>query len=430
MKQTIFLWITLLTLFLMPATNAQQLIDRIAAVVGNEIILESELQTLITQYGLQNRINPYQDPVLLQRLKKNMLQQMVDEKLLLIKAEEDTITADEERVDQILDQQISTFTQQIGSQEKLEEYYGKPVALIKKDFRKQVANRLIIEQLRGRRFQNISVSRREVESFFKQYQDSLPKQEETVDISHILLQIKPSEESTREALAKIRSIKKMLQDGQDFTELASKYSQDPSAKINKGDLGWTSRGDFVPEFEQAAYALKTGEISDIVQTQFGFHIIQLLDRQGEKIHTRHILIQLHPTADDEQRVVQRLNEIRQKILDGEATFEEMALKNSDDPNVQQDKGHLGDFAVNNFQVKQFGEAVKNLKIGEISAPFKTDFGYHILQLNGTKPARTLSLENDWQQIERFAIDFKSNKSFKEWLAQLRQEIPVEIKVQI
>jgi len=414
----------------MPSTNAQQLIDRIAAVVGPEIILESELQTLITQYGLQNRVNPYQDPVLLQRLKKDMLQRMVDEKILLIKAEEDTITADEERVDQILNQQINTFIQQIGSQEKLEEYYGKPVALIKKDFRTQVANRLIIDQLRGRKFQGVSVSRREVEKFFKQYQDSLPKQEETVDISHVLIQIKPSEESTREALAKIHNIQKLLQDGQDFSELAVKYSQDPSVKVNKGDLGWTSRGDFVPEFEQAAYALKTGEISDVVQSQFGFHIIQLLDRQGEKIHTRHILIQLQPTADDEQRVVEKLKEIRQKILDGEATFEEMALKNSDDPNVQQDKGHLGDFAVNNFQVKQFGEAVKNLKIGEISEPFKTDFGYHILQLNGTKAARTLSLENDWQQIERFAIDFKSNKSFSEWLAKLRAEIPIDIKIQI
>lgn len=430
MTRTIFIWITLLTIFLMPSTNAQQLIDRIAAVVGPEIILESELQTLITQYGLQNRVNPYQDPVLLQRLKKDMLQRMVDEKILLIKAEEDTITADEERVDQILNQQINTFIQQIGSQEKLEEYYGKPVALIKKDFRTQVANRLIIDQLRGRKFQGVSVSRREVEKFFKQYQDSLPKQEETVDISHVLIQIKPSEESTREALAKIHNIQKLLQDGQDFSELAVKYSQDPSVKVNKGDLGWTSRGDFVPEFEQAAYALKTGEISDVVQSQFGFHIIQLLDRQGEKIHTRHILIQLQPTADDEQRVVEKLKEIRQKILDGEATFEEMALKNSDDPNVQQDKGHLGDFAVNNFQVKQFGEAVKNLKIGEISEPFKTDFGYHILQLNGTKAARTLSLENDWQQIERFAIDFKSNKSFSEWLAKLRAEIPIDIKIQI
>ncbi len=410
--------------------QAQQLVDRIAAVVGKEIILESELQVLITQYGMQNRINPYQDPALYQQLSRSLLQRMIDEKLLLIKAEEDTITADPERVDQILAQQMSTFIQQMGSQEKLEEYYGKPIALIKKDFRGQVENRLIIEQLRARKFQKISVSRREVEQFFAQYQDSLPKIEETVDISHILLQVAPSEESTRQALDKIRNIQKMLQEGGDFNELAAKYSEDPSAKMNKGDLGWTNRGDFVPEFEEAAYSLEVGETSDIVQTQFGFHIIQLLDRQGEKIHTRHILVQLRPTADDEQRTIQRLREIRQKILNGEATFEEMALQNSDDPNVQQDKGHLGEFAVNNFQVKAFAEAVKKLKPGEISEPFKTEFGYHLIMLHKRTPARELTLETDWQQIERYAIDFKASKAFEEWIATLREEIPVDIKIQI
>ena len=194
-------------------------------------------------------------------------------------------------------------------------------------------------------------------------------------------------------------------------------------------MGFVSRGTLVKEFEEAAFALKPGEISDIVQTQFGFHIIQLLERQGERIHVRHILIQLQPTPEDEQRVINKLKEIRQEILDGKATFEEMALKYSDDPNVQKDHGHLGTFQEGGFQIKEFEEAVKNLKEGEISEPFRTDFGYHIIRLNKRIQARELSLDKDWEQIEQWALQYKQTQEFQKWLQQLRQEIPVIVKIE-
>lgn len=409
---------------------SQQRVDGIAAIVGNEIILISDINTALAQYSLQTKTNIFDNPALTQRLTQQFLRQMIDEKLLLIKAEEDTISADEERVDQILQQQLDNMVQQVGSMQALEQYYGSPISKIKKDFRKQISERLVIDQLRQKRFSNIKISRREVEQFFSQYRDSLPKIEPTVDISHILIQVKPSDESLQKAYQKISQIRQMLLDGADFSELALKYSDDPSARNNKGDLGWVSRGNFVKEFEEAAFALKEGEISDIVQTQFGFHVIQLLERQGEKIHVRHILVQVQPTPEDEQRVVERLKEIRSKILSGEATFEEMALQNSDDPNVQKDKGHLGEYAVGNFQVKAFEKVIKNLKPGEISEPFKTEFGYHIVRLNKRTEGREYSLEKDWQLIEQYAIDFKRNQKFQEWLAKLREEIPIEIRISI
>jgi len=426
----LFSFILIAGLLISGAARSQQTIDGIAAVVGNEIILVSDLNTLIAQYGFQNKVNVYKDPVLLNNLSNQMLQRMIDEKMLLIKADEDTIKADEDRVEQILTQQINNFIQQVGTQEKLEEYYGMPLPKIKKEMRQQIANRLIIEQLRQKRFSNIKISRREVENFYEQYQDSLPKVDETVDISHILIQVTPSDESYQEAYDKITRIKTMLAEGQDFTALAKQYSEDPSVASNNGDLGWVSRGDLVKEFEEAAFALEDGEISDIVQTQFGFHLIQLVERQGEKIHVRHILVQLQPTKADEDRVVNRLKEIRQRILSGNATFEEMALQNSDDPNVQTDKGHLGTFALNAFQVKGFEEAAKKLKVGEISEPFKTDFGYHILLLNNREASHTLTLDTDWQQIEQIATEFKTNQQFEKWLAELREEIPIDIKIQI
>ena len=409
---------------------AQQPIDGVAAVVGKEIILISDINTMLTQYAMQNKVNPFKDEALLNRLSKQVLDRMIDEKLLLIRAEEDTLIAEDERVDQVVEQQVNGFMQQAGSQEALEEYYGMSLPLIKREMRKRDANQIVIEKLRDRQFGSINVSRREVEKFYTQYQDSMPRIGETANISHILMKVKPSDDAIGTAMEKITRIRQMLDEGQDFGELALKYSEDPSAKSNKGNLGWTSRGDFVKEFEEAAYALEVDEISDIVQSQFGFHIIQLLNRQGEKINARHILIQLQPTAADEQKTVEKLKEIRQKILNGEVTFGEMALEYSDDPNVQQDRGDLGDFEVNNFQVKAFEQALKTLKVGDISEPVRTEFGYHIIKLNKKNDARVLTLEKDWQQIENIAKEYKRNQAFEDMLKNLRENVPIDVKIQI
>lgn len=424
-----FLSSLLITLFLSISSPiwSQQLIDRILAVVGNEIILQSDLNTLLLQWSVQRQENVFQNPAQLQQLSTLMLQRMIQEKLLLIKAEEDTIVADPEQVDQMVDRQVSGFVQQVGSTENLEKYYGMPLPKIKKELRSQVENQLVIEKLRAMRFSGIKVSRREVENFYQQYSDSLPTIGETVDLSHILMQVKPNEASFQEAYAKISKIRETALTGGDFLTLAKQYSEDPSAQSNSGDLGWANRSDYVQEFAEAASALEPGEISDVVQTQFGFHIIQMIEKQGDKIHVRHILIQLQPQEEDERRVVDRLSELRQQLLSGDVEFEKTALENSDDPNVSTDRGRLGEFVVGNFQVPAFETAAKALEIGEISQPFKTDFGYHIIKLHSRVDQRKLSLENDWQRIEQFAVDFKTKQKFEKWLEELKQDIPIDIK---
>ncbi|HFE63428.1 MAG TPA: parvulin peptidyl-prolyl isomerase [Caldithrix sp.] len=426
-----FLKSALLFIFLLsPSLSSQQLIDGIAAIVGDNVILLSEVNGLVTQYAFQNKIDISQQPEIYRQLGKKFLQNLIDQKLLLIKADEDTIKSDEEKVDQSLKQQLDYLIQQAGSTEKLEEYYSEPLFKIKKDLRKEISNQMRIGMLRERKFGLIKISRREVENFYRTYKDSLPGRKASVDISHILLQVTPSEKSVQEAYRRISEIKKQLENGVDFAELARKYSEDPGSAQNGGDLGFVSRGTFVKDFEEAAFALKKNQISNIVQSQFGFHIIQLLDRQGERIHVRHILIRLQPTKQDEERVVRRLKNIRRKILSGDSTFEEMALKYSADPNVQKDKGHLGMFEEGGFQIKEFARAVSSLKEGEISEPFKTEFGYHIVRLNSRQEARELRLKDDWEQIEQWALQRKREEEFKAWVAQLRKEIPVIIKTDI
>ena len=426
-KTVVILGLLLGTISLLPA---QQIFDGTAAIVGDEIVLISDINALITSYAIQNKIDITRQPDLYQRLGNEFLERLIDQKLLLIKADEDTILVDDERVEQSLNQQIDYMVQQAGSESRLEEYYSAPLFKIKNDMRKEISNQMRIGIMREKRFMTMKISRKEVEDFFTTYQDSLPRMKSSVDISHILMQITPSDESVEEAFLKISEIKDQLDNGGDFAELARKYSEDPGSARNGGELGFVSRGTLVKEFEETAFALEPGEISGIVQTQFGFHIIQLLDRQGERINVRHILIQLQPTQEDELAVIEKLNALKSTVLNTDTTFEQMALQYSDDPNVQQDKGRLGVFEQGGFQIEEFETAIENLTVGEISQPFKTDFGYHIVKLNDRQGARQYSLEDDWEQIEQWALNNKREKEFSNWLAELRQEIPVVVKVEL
>jgi peptidyl-prolyl cis-trans isomerase SurA len=422
--------ICLLLIILTSQSPAQQLFDGIAAIVGDEIVLISDINALITSYAFQNKIDISRQPDLYERLGKEFLNRLIDQKLLLIKADEDTIQADEERVEQSLNQQMDYMLQQAGSEKKLEEYYSSPLFKIKSDLRKELSNQMRIQILREKRFGNIKISRKEVEVFYETYHDSLPNMKSSVDISHILLQVTPSESSFKEAFEKILDVQNKLKAGENFTDLARKFSEDPGSAANGGTLGFVSRGTLVKEFEEVAFALEPGQISDIVQTQFGFHLIQLIERQGERINVRHILIQLKPTVDDEKRVIDELNRIRETVLRGDSTFEDMAVRYSADPNIQKDRGHLGVFEEGGFQIKEFETAIKDLSAGEISQPFRTNFGYHIVRLNKRNEARQFTLKNDWEQIEQWALQDKREKEFTEWLTQLRSEIPVVLRIDL
>lgn len=404
---------------------AQQLVESIAAIVDKEIILRSEVEQFTQNYILQNRLKIRPGSEEYNQLRKKMLEGLIEQKLLLAKAEADTVKVDDQMLDQRVEERIKYMVEQVGSQDKLEEIFGSSISQIRKDTRKLIKEQMLVEQVRAMRFRDVKVSRREVEEFYKMYKDSLPTRPATVDISHILKVIKPSEEAQLKAYRKAEMVLQKLKDGEDFAKLAKLYSEDPASAKRGGDLGFTQRGDLVPEYEAIAFNLKDGEISDIVQTQFGFHIIQLIERRGERIHTRHILIQVKPTEEDEKRIVEQLKEIRQKILDG-ADFSEMALKYSDDENVTKDKGHLGVFELDKLQIPQFRQVLANMKPGEISEPFKTDYGYHIVKLNAREEAHKLTLENDWEQIEQMALNFKMQKEYQKWLAQLRKEIFVKI----
>jgi peptidyl-prolyl cis-trans isomerase SurA len=427
MNTKIFTPTILLVAMLIQFSFAQQLVEAIAAVVGQEIVLKSEVDQFVQNYAIQQKLNIRSNPELLKKLQTDVLNQLIEQKILLTKAEQDTIEVDDREVDKYVEEHVRYLIGQVGSEEQLEEIFQNPINKIKRDLRRETADRLKIEKLRRTKFQNIKISRREIEQFFNTYQDSIPEMRETVDISHILKQIKVGDEGRMNTYQRINAIKEQIDNGADFEEMAKEYSEDPGTASRGGDLGFQKRGDFLQEYEEAAFGLEDGQISDIVQTQVGFHLIQLIERRGEKIHTRHILIRLQPTSDDEDRIKKELMTIREQLLNG-SNFDSLALTHSDDENVQNDKGHLGVWEIEKLAIPVFKNVLTDLEVNDISEPFKTEFGYHILKLNSREDARKLTLENDWEQIRQLALNFKIEKEYSKWILSIKKEVPIEVKI--
>ena len=416
-----------LFLFFITQSFAQQVVDKVVAVVEDEIILQSELAQYALNLAFQMRIDPRREPDKFEQLQEQTLQNLINQKILLAKAEEDSIIVEERQVDTVLEEQISRMIQQVGSEEKLKEQLGMSISKLKRNFREDVRKNLMVEQLQQTKFSKIKISRREIEEFYLTMKDSLPELKETVDISHILINVKAGDVSEQKAREKVTDLLQQVKSGADFADLCRKNSEDPGSAARGGEIGFMERGDFVPEFEEVAFLLEPGEISDIVKSRFGFHIIECLERKGDKINVRHLLIRLEPTDADEEDTQRKIKDIRALLDDPENDFKTIAEQYSDDETSREQGGHLGLFEVENLQEQEFKTVIDNLEPGKISQPFKTKFGWHILKLNSKQEPRPISLEKDWERIEAFALNMKRQKEFQNWLEEIKKDVYVEIK---
>ncbi len=416
-----------LFLFLIGFVNAQEVLDKIVAVVDNEIILKSELDYRVAAMAAQRNINPNDD-----NLKKQILDEMVAEKLLFAQADIDSIIISEAEVNQNLDYQLDFFIRQYGSQERVEEIYGMSIERIRRELREDVRKNLMVDRVKQKNFSEIQVTEREVREFFKTFKDSLGLIPERFEISHIFLNPVASERVVREAKEFAQTLRDSIKNGGDFAELAKNHSMDPGSKSVGGDLGYVKRGAFFSEFESAAFALAKNELSEVIESPVGYHIIQLLDRRGESIHTRHILIK--PTVDDEAdlNAIELLSSIRDSIIKKDSTFEYFAQKYSDDKETAKFGGDLGKFEVSQLD-KPLLETVYKLDPGEISFPKRLDidplnYGFHIVMLRSRTPAHKPTIENDMEELKQLAIFNKRQKLYDEWLGKLKENIYWEIRL--
>lgn len=429
MKKTIHVIIASLLVFLTVSGRApaQDVLDGIVAVVGDEIILYSEWMQEAQGFAIQQGINPATQTEEFERIKSSVLESLINSRVLLAKAEEDTVTVDDQQVEAELENKIQYFIQQLGSKEKVESQFGKPIHKIKKDFFEEQRKLLIVNQVQQEKLQPIQITRREISRFYEQMRDSLPQRPPMVKMGHILKEIRAGQATRQAALNQIREIQNRLENGEDFAQLARAYSQDPGSASSGGELGFVERGTFVPEFEEAAFALKDGEISGIVETQFGFHIIQMIENRGEEVNVRHILIQMERSEGDETVVRDEISAIRDSIVNTDATFEEMARKYSDDEESRESGGDLGWLPANSLQIPEFRQVADTLQSGEISQPFKTRFGYHIVRMEDKREAGPLQPDTDWKRIRMMALNYKKQKVLQDWIEELKKKIHIEIR---
>jgi peptidyl-prolyl cis-trans isomerase SurA len=429
MKRNIFMGIGLLFLCLSNSLKCQELLDGIAAIVGDEIILRSEVIQTSQGFAIQMGIDPMTQVQEFEKLKKEILQSLINEKVLLAKAKEDTVTVADQQVEAMLDERIQDLTNQLGSREKVEAYFGSPIKKIKKDYREDVRKRLIVQTLKQKKLMNVKVSRGEVIRFFETNKDSLPEKRPMVKVRHILMQVQPGRVAKQEAKQRMIEIRNRLQRGDVFQELAKLYSEDPGTAQKGGDLGFVERGTLFQSFEEAGFQLEPGEISDIVETPVGLHLIQMVEKLGDKAKMRHILIRINIYQRDKRTIVDSLMHIRERIMGGE-DFGELAKQYTNDQSTKEAGGDLGWLPIEDLQIQAFKVTVDTLREGQISLPFETQFGYHIVKLEGRTEARKYSIEDDWEQIREAAWNAKSLQILEQWIDEIKKDIYIDVREDI
>lgn len=407
--------------------NAQQVLDKIVAVVDNEIILQSEFDFRANAEAQQRNINPADTT-----FRRQVLNAMIEEKLLYAQAELDSITVTDEQVKQQLDYQINYFIQQYGSREKLEQVYGMPIEKLKRSLLDDTKKNLMAEMLKQKKFAQLEASRKEIEEFYDTFKDSLGVVAEKFKIGHIFQNPKTGERVKKIAREFAVSLLDSLKKGADFAKLATKYSDDPGSAAQGGDLGSVKRGVFYPEFEAVAFSLAPNQLSGIVESPVGFHIIQLLERRGESIHTRHILVKVKSDDESDLKAIEFLTEIRDSIVRGKKTFQYYARLYSDDKETAKFGGDLGTFETSQLD-KPLLDIIYKLKEGDISFPKRLDvdknvYGYHIVKLEKRIPQHKANLDIDFPELKKMTEYYKKQKLYVKWIDEIKGRIHWDVRL--
>jgi peptidyl-prolyl cis-trans isomerase SurA len=407
----------------------REIIDQIVAVVGDRAILASELAGQIQLMTFQSGRQPKTDQEL-QQLKQDVLQKMVYDQLFLIAAQKDTsITVRSEEIDQALDDHIAGIAQSFESNEKFLEALaaeGLTIRELKKQYRSDIENQILKQRFIQKKVSTVSVSRHEVEEFYAQFKDSLPGQPEAVKLAHILIPIEPSPKVEDSVKALASELRQKVLDGADFAALSTQYSS-IGAGANGGDLGYVSKDDVVEEFARAAFNLSVGDISGVIRTQFGYHIIKCEGQRGDRLKLRHILLSVLPTRQDTLQAVQLADSLLAEARQG-ADFQQLAKTFSTDNETRAQGGELGWFATAQLP-SEFGSEISGWKTpGEYKGPIYSQYGLHILKLLDYQPAREFTLKEDYDKIKELARQEKTSQLIEKWVSEIKEKTYVEYRL--
>ena len=411
--------IIVLVFFISNQIFAQKAIDKIEAIIGDEILLSSDIETQYQQYLAQGYTNR-------ELIRCSVVEDLLYQKILIHQAKLDSLEISDKEIDSELDKRIRYFVSQIGSKEKLEEFYGKSIIEIKTEFRTLIKEQLLSQRMQGDITAGVKVTPFEVKEYFKNLsKDSLPIIEAEVEIAQIVLKPKISDEEKERVINNLNTFKERVQKGEDFKVLATLYSDDPVSAKNGGELGFVGRGNLVPVFESAAYKLKGDELSNVIESEFGYHIIQLIERRGEQINVRHILLKPKVSSVQLLAVKIKMDSISELINQDKITFEEAVLKFSDDESRNNEGLLINPASGSSMFVMQDLDRslyfiIEKMEEGEISAPFTMESlegsqAYSLLKLRKNTRAHTANLTDDYDKIQNAALAEKKQVTIDKWL---------------
>ena len=398
-------------------------LDGIAAVIGNQIVLESDVERdfiLSKQQGLQVAD------------KCEFLNDILMEKMLIDRAKQDTlISVTQDEITRSLNAQIEDFKQRGGGEEQVLKFFGfRTMAEMKNDMKYIVEDNIFSRRKREMLVSGLDATPVEVKEFFEKNRTELPDVKEEVTLSHIILYPEVSQENEQKIIEELKGIKKEIEEGSSFATKAILYSEDPGSANNGGQYLKVQRGKMVKEFDAVAFNLEEGEISDPFKTEFGYHIIKLDKRRGQELDLRHILISLKPTEDELKKSIEKLDSIRVLINENKMTFKDAAVRFSDDKFTKYNDGTLMNqqngedrFEKINLPYGEFS-AVSSLGEGELSNVFSDEFQgkkvVRLMRLNKIYPEHKINYEDDYYRLKQFAIRYKEQDVLVDWV---KKQVP-------
>ena len=406
--------------------ESTEYIDGIAAIVEDRIILKSDLAQMINMAAIQNKIDPRQEPGLFIELQNTVLESMIDQKILLEMAAIDSIEVTEKEVEKALDQQIELLVSQSGGEVEAEKILGQSIKSFRREFWFDIQDRLVSEKYQQQLMSSVNVDRESVNRFYFTYKDSLPMLPFQAKLRHLLVSIQPSDSAKQKTIDALLTIKKKIISGGSFSDLAKEYSMDPGSKDRGGDLGWVNRGSLVKRFETVAFTLDEKEISDPVETEFGYHLIQTIQKEGNKIKVRHILIIPEKTEDDNKYYFNFSNLLKDSIktLDG---FKLFVKKYSADKTTKEIGGDLGWINPESYPVPEIGQAIKYVGMNECSPPINSKLGFHLLWVEAVKKGGRPNPSENWPELEEMTLSKIRMDWYKGWIEKAREKFNIQIK---
>ena len=441
-KYTLFIAIAV-SFFGAAAASAQSMsksgvIDEIVWIVGDEAILLSEVESQYRTMQTQGeRING--DPYCV------IPEQLAIQKLFLNQAVIDSVTVTDSEVLSNVENRINYFINAIGSREKVEEYFDMPIARLREELTVNVHDQLVVEAMQNKLVQDIKITPADVRRFYANYpSDSLPYVPVQVEVQIIRVNPFIPQQEIDDIKARLREYSDRVTRGDvEFSTLAVLYSEDPNSARRGGDLGFFSRGEMVPEFSSVAFSLNDPKkVSKIVETEFGYHIIQFVERRGDRIDCRHILLRPRPSNEELKNTVARMDTLRKDILDGVVTFDEAVQYVSQDKETRNNKGLMfvnsdGVTMTTKFRMDQLpqdiAKVVDTMEVGEISEPFvmiDQKLGKEvvaIVKLRARIPGHKANISNDFQTLKAIVEERKRSERIDNWIREKQKTTYIRIK---